>query len=458
MNKGREMLGSRLGFILLSAGCAIGIGNVWRFPYITGQNGGGAFVLLYIIFLLAIGLPILVMEFSVGRASKKSIIASFKALEKPGQKWHIYGYIGAAGNYLLMMFYVVVAGWFMAYLFGMVKGDFVGSNPEYIESYFGNLVSNPVTLQIWTVIVIVIGFFICSRGLRNGVEKVTKVMMMGLLVLILFLAIRSLTLEGAAEGLKFYLVPDFERMAEQGIWNVTYAALGQAFFTLSIGIGSMTVFGSYLSDERKLTGEAVNITLLDTAVAITAGLIIFPACFAFGVNPGEGSGLVFVTLPNIFNEMPGSQIWGSLFFLFMVFASLSTVVAVFENIISICMDRFGISRVKACVINTILMIILATPTVLGFNVWSGFAPLGEGTVVLDLLDFIVSGNLLPLGSIVYVFFCTSRYGWGWDNFRLEANKGEGIDYPNWIRKYVMYVLPVLFFVIFIQGYYAKFFA
>ncbi len=394
MEKKREMLGSRIGFILLSAGCAIGIGNVWRFPYITGEYGGGEFVLIYLIFLFALGIPILVMEFAVGRASKRSVIRSFEVLEKPKQKWHIYGYFAAAGNYILMMFYVVVAGWFLSYFVGMIKGDFNNLNPEEVGNYFGNLVSDPVALEMWRIIVVALGFFVCSLGLRNGVERITKIMMIGLLALIVILVIRSLTLEGASEGLKFYLVPDFEKMIEHGVWEVVYAALGQAFFTLSIGIGSMAIFGSYLSDKRKLTGEAINITLLDTSVAFMAGLIIFPACFAFGVNPGEGAGLVFVTLPNIFNEMPGSQIWGSIFFLFMVFAALSTVIAVFENIVSICMDKFNISRKKACLINVFVIIILATPTVLGFNILSGFQPLGEGTVVLDLLDFIVSNNLL----------------------------------------------------------------
>ena len=457
MNKSREMLGSRLGFILLSAGCAIGIGNVWRFPYITGQYGGGAFVLIYLICLLALGIPILVMEFSVGRASKQSIVGSFKVLEKPGQKWHIYGYIGAIGNYLLMMFYVVVAGWFFAYFFGMLKGDFVGLSPDEVGGYFGALVTNPLRLEIWMIVAVVSGFLICSLGLNNGVEKITKIMMSGLLVLIVLLVVRSLTLDGAVEGLKFYLIPDIGKMMEYGAWEVIYAALGQAFFTLSIGIGSMAIFGSYLSDERKLTGEAISVTILDTVVAIMAGLIIFPACFAFGVNPGEGSGLVFVTLPNIFNEMPGSQLWGTLFFLFMLFAAMSTVVAVFENIISICMDKFGITRKKACLINVFALIILATPTVLGFSVWSGFAPLGEGTVVLDLLDFIVSNNLLPIGSIIYLVFCVTRYGWGWDNFIAEANKGKGINYPKWIKGYVTYVIPLICLVIFVQGYIAKFF-
>ncbi len=457
MKKNREMLGSRLGFLLLSAGCAIGLGNVWRFPYIAGEYGGGAFVLIYLVFLFALGIPILAMEFSVGRASKQSIVGSFKTLQKPGQKWHIYGYIGAAGNYILMMFYVVVAGWFLAYLFGMIKGDFNNLTPDEVGNYFGALVSNPIRLEIWMVIVVVLGFFVCSMGLRKGVEKITKIMMLGLFFLILILVVRSVSLEGAAEGLKFYLVPDFEKMMEAGIWEVVYAALGQAFFTLSIGIGSMAIFGSYLSDDKKLTGEAINVTLLDTSVAIMAGLIIFPACFAFGVNPGQGSGLVFVTLPNIFNEMPGSQIWGTLFFLFMVFAALSTVIAVFENIVSICMDKFNWSRKKACIINTFVIVLLATPTVLGFNILGNFAPLGEGTVVLDLLDFIVSNNLLPIGSIIYLLFCVTRYGWGWDNFTKEANKGTGLDYPKWIRPYVTYVIPIICLIIFIQGYLDKFF-
>ncbi|NLM22249.1 MAG: sodium-dependent transporter [Peptococcaceae bacterium] len=456
MQKSRELFSTRLGFILISAGCAIGLGNVWRFPYITGQYGGGLFVLIYILFLIILGLPIMTMEFSVGRASKQSVATSFDVLEPPGSKWHIFKWFAMAGNYLLMMFYTTISGWMLAYLFFMLRGDFVGKTPEGVEGVFGGLVSSPALCILFMVIVCILGFAVCSLGLRNGVERITKAMMSCLFVIMIILAIRSLTLPGALEGLGFYLKPNFGSIAEHGLWTIIYAAMGQAFFTLSIGMGSMAIFGSYVTKERSLMGEGINITILDTFVAITAGLIIFPACFAFGVNPGSGPSLVFLTLPNIFNYMPGGQLWGVAFFVFMVFAALSTVIAVFENIISFGIDLLGWTRKKSVIINLLAIIILSLPCALGFNVWSGFAPLGEGTVILDLEDFIVSNNILLLGSLVYVFFCVSRYGWGWNNFIKEANTGKGIKVPTKTRFYLTYILPIIILIVFIFGYIEKF--
>lgn len=454
----REKFSSRLGFILISAGCAIGLGNVWRFPYITGKYGGAAFVLMYLVFLIALGLPIVVMEFAVGRASQKSVATSFRVLEKKGQKWHLFGYVGVAGNYLLMMFYTTISGWMLAYLFGMVKGDFVGLNPTQVGGYFDALLASPVRIIFWLVLAILIGFGICGMGLQNGVEKVSKFMMGSLFIVMIALVFRSVTLEGATEGLKFYLMPDFGKMTQDGrLGESIFAAMGQAFFTLSIGIGSMAIFGSYINKERRLTGEAISVTLLDTTIAIIAGLIIFPACFAFGVDPGAGPGLVFVTLPNIFNNMPLSQLWGSLFFVFMSFAALTTVVAVFENIVSFGMDLWGWTRKKSVVVNIFLVTLLALPCALGFNLLSSIQPLGPGTGILDLEDFIVSNNLLPLGSLFYLFFCMSRYGWGWDNFTAEANTGKGLKFPKAIRFYLTWILPAIVIVIFVQGYWEKIF-
>ena len=401
----REKFGSRLGFILISAGCAIGLGNVWRFPYITGQYGGAAFVLIYLLFLLILGLPIMVMEFSVGRASRSSVALSFDRLEPLGTKWHWYKWFGMAGNYLLMMFYTKIGG----------------------------------------------------IGLQKGVEKITKVMMLMLLALMIILAVRSVTLSGAGEGLAFYLVPDFAKVKEAGLMEVVFAAMGQSFFTLSLGIGAIAIFGSYIDRSRSLTGEAVCVTVLDTCVALLSGFIIFPACFAFGVNPDSGPNLIFITLPNIFNSMAGGRIWGSIFFLCMLFAAASTIIAVFENIISFAMDLTGCSRGKAVAVNVVVIILLSLPCVFGFNLLSGFQPLGAGSTILDLEDFIVSNNLLPLGSLVYLLFCTSRYGWGWKNFRKEANAGTGIKFPKWSRIYVSYILPLIVLFIFVQGYWSKFF-
>lgn len=453
----REKFKSRLGFILLSAGCAIGIGNVWRFPYVAGNNGGGAFVLCYIFFLFILGLPIMTMEFAVGRASKKSTARSFYVLEKKGQKWHWHGYAGMIGNYVLMMFYTTIAGWMLNYFFGMAAGKFSGADTQGVQQIFEGMLLNPKLMMSWMMIVVVLGFGVCSIGLQKGVEKITKGMMIALLVIMVLLAVNSLFLTEGREGLRFYLVPDFGKMREIGITNVLVSAMNQAFFTLSLGIGSMAIFGSYLGRERSLLGESVNIAILDTFVAIVAGLIIFPACFAFGVNPDSGPSLIFITLPNIFNAMAGGRVWGSLFFLFMSFAAFSTVIAVFETIMSSCMDLWGWSRKKAALINVFLLILLSTPCVLGFNLWSDFQPFGAGTGVLDLEDFVVSNLLLPIGSLIYTLFCVSRYGWGWDKYIAEANTGKGLKMPNWIRGYCTYVLPLITFIIIINGLYSVFF-
>lgn len=451
----REKFGSRLGFLLISAGCAIGIGNVWRFPYVTGKYGGAAFVLLYLFFLILMGVPIMVMEFSVGRASRKSAAASFRVLEPKGTKWHKFSYFAIAGNYLLMMFYTTVAGWMLCYFVKTAKGDFVGLDAAGVSGQFDSMLQKPGLMIFWMGLTVALSIGICSIGLKNGVERATKVMMVLLLLLICVLAVNSVLLPGAKEGLRFYLVPDFKRMAENGLAESIFAAMGQAFFTLSIGMGSMAIFGSYIGKERRLTGEAVNIAVLDTFVAFMAGLIIFPACFAYGVNPGSGPKLVFVTLPNIFNSMPGGRVWGSLFFVFMSFAALSTVIAVFENILSFAMDLFGWSRKKAVLINFVLIFLLSLPCVLGFNLLRSFEPLGAGTNIQDLEDFIVSNNMLPLGSLVYLLFCTRRYGWGWKNFVREADTGKGLKFPKWIRFYVTYILPLIVLLIFVQGYWDK---
>jgi len=452
----REKLSSRLGFILISAGCAIGLGNVWRFPHITGQYGGAAFVLIYLFFLLVLGLPIMTMEFSVGRASRLSVAKSFEKLEPKGTKWHIFGYFAMIANYLLMMFYTTIGGWMLLYFVKMASGEFVGKNPGEIVTIFENMVASPETLVIWMIITVLLGFGICAMGLQKGVEKITKIMMSSLFVIMVVLVIRAVTLPGASEGLKFYLLPDFKKMAEAGVFEVVSAAMGQAFFTLSIGIGSMAIFGSYIDKDRALLGESLNILTLDTLVAILSGLIIFPACFSFGVSADSGPNLVFITLPNIFNSMAGGRIWGTLFFIFMSFAALSTVIAVFENIISFAMDLWNFSRKKAVIINIFLIIILSLPCALGFNVLSGITPLGAGSNIMDLEDFIVSNNLLPLGSLVYLIFCTTRYGWGWDNFINEANTGKGLKFPKWLRIYVTYIMPLIVLFVFIQGYISKF--
>lgn len=461
--KERENFASRLGFILISAGCAIGLGNVWRFPYIVGQYGGGAFVLMYLVFLVLLGIPIMTMEFSVGRASQRSITTSFNELEPKGTKWHLHGYAGIAGNYLLMMFYTTVAGWMFYYFIKMLRGDFVGLSAEGVQSEFTNMLSNPQILIICMVIVVMLGMGVCALGLEKGVERVTKVIMLALLGILVILAIRSCTLKDAQKGLEFYLKPDFHRVAYDAdgnniLFETIFAAMGQAFFTLSIGMGNMAIFGSYIGKDRTLFGEAISVTALDTFVAIVVGLVIFPSAFAYGVNPGEGPGLVFITLPNIFNQMPGGQIWGALFFVFMSFAAMSTVIAVFENIISGAIDKFGWSRKKAVLVNLFAIIILSLPCALGFNLLSGFTPLGTGTNVLDLEDFIISNNILPLGSLVYLMFCISKKGWGWDNFLEETNTGKGIKFPRGIYGYLKFVLPIIVLFIFVMGYYNKFFA
>ena len=447
----RERFGSRLGFILISAGCAIGLGNVWRFPYITGQYGGAAFVLIYLFFLLILGLPIMVMEFSVGRASQSSVALSFDKLEPKGTKWHWYKYFGMAGNYLLMMFYTTIGGWMILYFYKMATGQFEGMDVSGIETAFTEMTQRPGLMFGLMVAVVVICFAICSRGLQKGVEKITKVMMLLLLGLMFILAIRSVTLDGAMEGLRFYLLPDFNKLWEAGIFEVVYAAMGQSFFTLSLGIGAIAIFGSYIDKKRSLTGEAICVTVLDTCVALIAGLIIFPACFAFGVNPGQGPSLIFVTLPNIFNAMAGGRIWGSLFFVCMFFAAASTIIAVFENIITFAMELTGCSRKKSVIINLIAIIVLSVPCILGFNLLSGVQLL-PGKNIMDIEDFLVSNNLLPLGSLVYLAFCTSKFGWGWKNFTDEANAGLGVKFPAWTRIYVTFILPLIVLFIFVQGY------
>jgi len=448
----RERFASRLGFILISAGCAIGLGDVWRFPYIAGQYGGGIFVLIYLIFIFMLGIPIITMELAVGRASQKSIATSFNVLEKKGQKWHWMGYAGVAGNYILMMFYTTIAGWMLAYFYRMLTGQFDGLDTQQVGQIFSNLIANPVEMTVWMVITTVVCFGICSLGLQEGVEKVTKVMMVLLLAIIVLLAVKSMTLPNAGKGLSFYLMPDVNQIKENGIWETIFAAMSQAFFTLSIGIGSLAIFGSYIVKDRRLLGESINIAVLDTAISIIAGLIIFPACFSFNVDPGQGPGLIFVTLPNIFNAMSGGRIWGSLFFIFMSFAAFSTVIAVFENIISFGMDLWGWSRKKASIINMFLLIVLSMPCILGFNVLSWIQPLGEGTGILDLEDFIISYNLLPLGSLVYLLFCVTRYGWGFDKYLEEVNAGKGLKVPRALKGYLTWILPAIILVVLIQGY------
>ena len=453
----REKFSSRLGFILISAGCAIGLGNVWRFPYIVGKYGGAAFVLLYLFFLLILGLPIVIAEFAVGRASQRSVAKSFDVLEPEGAKWHWYKWGAIAGNYLLMMFYTTIAGWMILYCVKMAKGDFAGLNAEAVQGEFVSLTQNPLLMTVCMIIIVVLCFTICACGLQNGVERITKVMMLCLLGLMIVLAVHSVFLKGGQEGIVFYLKPDFHRLVEAGLGEAVFAAMGQAFFTLSIGIGALAIFGSYIGKERRLTGEAISVTVLDTFVALMAGFIIFPACFAYGVEAGSGPSLIFITLPNVFNAMAGGRIWGFCFFLFMSFAAISTVVAVFENIMSFTMDMTGCSRKKAAICNGIAIVILFMPCILGFNILSGFEPLGAGSNILDLEDFIVSNNILPLGSLVYLLFCTTKYGWGFDKFSEEANTGEGIRLPKAVRGYMTWILPLIVLLIFVQGYVSKFF-
>lgn len=452
----REKFGSRLGFILVSAGCAIGIGNVWKFPYMCGEFGGAAFILIYLIFLLIMGIPVMVCEFAVGRGSGKSVAASFEVLEPEGTRWHISKWIGIIGCYLLMMFYTTVGGWMLYYCYRSVRGEFAGASAGKVAEKFTTMLGNLPVMVFWTILITILGFAVCYFGIRKGVERVSKVMMSALLIIMVVLAAHSVFMDGAAEGVKFYLVPDFAKMKEIGIGNVIFGAMSQAFFTLSIGIGAMLIFGSYINRERRLAGEAVSITALDTFVALMAGFIIIPACFSFGIEPGAGPSLIFITIPNIFAQMPGGSIWSALFFLFLTFAAFSTLVAVFENIISFDMDMLGWSRNKSVLVSALLICILSMPCVLGFSLWSGFAPLGEGTNIMDLEDFIVSNNLLPLGSLGYVLFCTRKNGWGWDQFIQEVNTGKGIAFPKGLKFYMSYILPLIIIIIYLKGYYDKF--
>lgn len=447
----RESFKSRLGFILVSAGCAIGIGNVWRFPYVAGENGGGLFVLLYLVFLVLMGIPVLTMELAVGRASRKSAVLGYKKLEKPKSKWHIHGWFCMLGCYLLMMYYTTVSGWMTSYFYKFATGTFKsGMTSEQVSGVFSQLQSNPIEMVIWMAIITILGFLVCSRGIQKGIEKVSKVMMIALLVLILALAVNSILLSGAGEGLKFYLVPDFEKVSEIGIGNIVSAAMNQSFFTLSLGIAAMEIFGSYMSKDNTLPGESVKICALDTFVAIMAGLIIFPACFSYGVEPDQGPALIFITLPNVFVNMAGGRIWGTLFFLFMTFACFSTIIAVFENIISFCIDMFKISRTKSVIINAVIILIASLPCVFGFNIWSGFELFGQN--VLGMEDFLVSNILLPVGSLIYLLFCVTKFGWGFDNYLAECNTGKGMKFAGFLKPYFQFVLPILVLIVLVQGF------
>ena len=454
--KERETFGSRLGFILVSAGCAIGLGNVWKFPYMCGQFGGAAFILIYLVFLLIMGIPVMVCEFGVGRASRHSVAAAYETLEPQGTKWHITKWIGIIGCYFLMMFYTTVGGWMLYYCVRSFSGDFVGADMETVSAGFSDMLGNMPLMTFWTILICIIGFGVCAFGIQKGIEKVSKFMMTALLLIMIVLAIHSVMMKGAGAGIRFYLIPDFRQMAEIGIGNVIFGAMSQAFFTLSIGIGAMLIFGSYMEKDQRLFGEAVNITVLDTVVALMAGFIIIPACFAYGIEPGAGPSLIFITIPNIFAQVAGGRVWGGLFFLFLSFAAFTTLVAVFENIISFDMDLFGWSRKKSTLVSLILIIILSMPCVMGFNVLAGFTPLGEGSTIMDLEDFIVSNNLLPLGSLGYVLFCIKKNGWGWNHFLEEINQGEGWKFPSGIKGYMSYGLPLLIIIIYLKGYYDKF--
>ena len=447
----RENLKSRLGFILLSAGCAIGIGNVWRFPYIVGNYGGGIFVLFYLSFLALIGIPVLTIEFSIGRASQKSTAKAYQELEPRGTKWHLHSNFAIAGNYILLMFYTTVAGWMLYYFYKFAVGGFVGLDTANVKNTFNNLLASPATMTFWMLVVVVLGFGVCSLGLQKGVEKITKVMMTALLGLIIILAIHAVRLDGGIDGVKFYLLPNFEKIQEVGFFKLITTAMNQAFFTLSIGMGSMMIFGSYIDKSRTLLGESINIALLGTFVAIIAGLIIFPSCFAFNVEPDSGPSLIFITLPNVFTSMKGGRIWGSLFFLFMTFAAFSTVIALFENILTCCVEKFNITRKKAVLINIIIISVLSLPCVFGFNILSSLHPLGGESTILDFEDFLVSNLILPAGSLMYLFFCISKRGWGFDNYLKEANTGVGPKIPRWIKPYYKYVMPIIMLILLVQG-------
>ena len=446
---GREKLGSRLGFILLSAGCAIGIGNVWKFPYIVGENGGGFFVLIYLIFLAILGVPVLTMEFSIGRAAQKSPVRMYQQLEPKGTKWHIHGKVALVGAYLLMMFYTTVAGWMLRFFVSTADGELSGLDPEGIAANFTDMLSDAPMMILYMGIVVAAAVLVCSIGLKNGLERVTKVMMLALLGIMAILAVNSFFMEGGREGLKFYLMPNFEEVRKVGIGNIIVNAMNQAFFTLSLGIGAMAIFGSYIGKERTLLGESVNVAVLDTVVALSSGLIIFLACFAYGVDVDSGPSLIFITLPNIFNHLPLGRLWGSLFFVFMSFAALSTVLAVFEEITACSQDLFGWSRRKACLINGGLLFLLSLPCCLGFNVLSFIQPLGAGSTIMDLEDFIVSNLILPLGSLVVILFCVLKKGWGWDNYLGEANTGKGLKLRQFMKGYMTFVLPAMVIVLFV---------
>ena len=447
----RESFKSRLGFILVSAGCAIGIGNVWRFPYVAGQNGGGIFVLFYLIFLVAIGLPVLTMELAVGRASRKSAVLGYKALEKPKSRWHIHGWVAMFGCYMLMMYYTTVSGWMVAYFFKFLKGDFrSGITADDTAAAFSGLLADPGQMAFWMVVTVVLGFLVCSRGLQNGLEKISKFMMSALLILIVVLAVHSFTLSGAGRGIEFYLIPNLDTVSDVGIKNVITAAMNQAFFTLSLGVAAMEIFGSYMGKEHTLAGEGAKICALDTFVAIMSGLIIFPACFSYGVEVGAGPSLIFITLPNVFVNMTGGRVWGCLFFMFMTFASFSTVIAVFENIMSFAIDMFGWSRNKAALVNGVIILIASLPCVFGYNIWSDLNLIG-GRDVLDSEDFIVSNLLLPIGSLVYLLFCVTKWGWGFEKYLDEANTGKGLNISKKLKPYFQFILPLLILFILIQG-------
>lgn len=447
----RETLSSRLGFILLSAGCAIGLGNVWRFPYITGRYGGAVFVLIYLVFLLIMGLPIMTMEFSIGRGGRKNIVGAYKALEPKGSKWHIAGPFAIIGNYMLLFYYIPITGWLLYYFVSSITGTFAGMQTEEVNSFFQNLLANPEGQFGWALVALIITALIAVMGLKNGVERISKVMMALLFILMISLAIHSVTLDGAHEGLMFFIKPDPSNLVEYGLGESIFAAMGQAFFTLSLGIGAMAIMGSYFSTERSLTGESVRIVCLDTSIALLSGFIIFPACSAFGIEAGSGPSLLFITLPNVFSQMTGGVLWATLFFLAMAFAALTTLIAVFENILSYWMDMKGMSRKKATVLNIVIFLIAILPCIFGYNIWSGFMPFGEGTGIMDLEDFIVSNLLLPLGSLVMVLFCTSRYGWGWNKFIETADMGEGLKFPKKLRFYCAYILPIIILFVTIKG-------
>ncbi len=448
----RNRFSNRLGFLFMSAGCAIGLGNVWRFPHIVGQYGGGAFVLIYLFFLMILGLPIMVMEYAVGRASQKSAVLSFDVLEPKGSHWHWMKWIAYIGNILLMMFYTTVCGWMLYYFYLMLSGHFDGASVESVNQTFGNMLQSPFINVGYMALVVGLGFFTLSKGFNNGVEKVSKFMMTCLLSLMLVLAFRSVTLPGAVEGLKYYLIPNFNKIQEVGISEVVFAAMAQAFFTLSLGIGAIAIFGSYIDKERRLTGEALQVVLLDTFVAIISGLIVIPACFAYGVDAGQGPGLIFVSLPNIFSHMAMGRIWGTLFFLFLSFAAFTTIIAVFQNIVDMTMDLTSWSLEKTIKILIVVLFVLSLPCALGFNVWSGIQPMGSGSTIQDLEDFVLSNNLLPLGTLVYVLFSTWKQGWGWNAFLEEANSGKGLRFPSWVKIYCSYAIPLIILFIFIQGY------